>query len=170
MHANYAFRTRRMPHAWHHHRHQQQHQQVFIYNALHWLHCISLQWIALLHCVALHCIALIALHCIRTCLESFVGYAEISQWPLDVITRLHAHVLMNAFTFAFADDMFGICCEICRISQWPLDCTTRIHVHVRDRKTHRTDIKTQRETTRTTDRQTRALVYVSAVLALSVSC
>ena len=61
-----------------------------------------------------YCIALIALHCIRTCLESFVGYPEISQWPLDFITRFHAHVLRNAFTFAVAYDMFGIFCEICR--------------------------------------------------------
>ena len=74
---------------------------------------IALRCIAL-HCVALRCIALLALHCIMTCLESFVGYPEISQWPLDFITWFHAHVLMNAFTFAFAYDMFGILCEICR--------------------------------------------------------
>ena len=43
-----------------------------------------------------------------------MGYPEISQCPLDFITRFHAHVLMNAFTFAFAYDMFGIFCEICR--------------------------------------------------------
>ena len=61
-----------------------------------------------------YCVALHWLHCIRTCLESFVGYPEISQWPLDFITRFHAYVLMNAFTFAFAYDMFGTFCEVCR--------------------------------------------------------
>ena len=48
------------------------------------LHCIAL--------IALHSIALIALHCIMTCLESFVGLAEINQWPLDFFTRIHVHV------------------------------------------------------------------------------
>ena len=118
MHAKHAFRSRTMQHAWHHHRHRQQHRQDIIYNALRWLRwlrCIALQWIAIaLRCIALHCIALLALHCIMTCLESFVGVPEISQWPLDLITRFHTHVLMNAFTFAFAYDMFGIFCEICR--------------------------------------------------------
>ena len=27
-----------------------------------------------------------------TCLESFVRFAEINQWPLDFITRIHVHV------------------------------------------------------------------------------
>ena len=67
-----------------------------------------------LQCIVLHGIDCIPLHCIRTCLESFVMYPEISQGPLDLITRFHAHVLMNAFTLAFAYDMFGIFCEICR--------------------------------------------------------
>ena len=98
-----------MHQAWHHYKHQQQHQQDIIYNALHCIDCIALNCI-----IALRCIALIALHCIRTCLESFVGYPEISQWPLDFITRLHAHVLRNAFTFAVAYDMFGFVCEMCR--------------------------------------------------------
>ena len=75
------------------------------------MHCID--------CIVLNCIMALLrcwhwLHCIRTCLESFVGYPEISQWPLDFITRFHAHVLMNAFTFAFAHDMFGIFCKISR--------------------------------------------------------
>ena len=83
IHARHVFCTSRMPHAWLHHRHQQQHRQVIIYNSLHSLHCITL----LHYCIALHYIAavrgiaLIALHCITTCLESLVGYSEISQWP-----------------------------------------------------------------------------------------
>ena len=81
---------------------------------LHWLHCIALNCITALRCIALHW-----LHCIRTCLESFVGYPEISQWPLVFINRLHAHDLRNAFTFAFAYDMFGIFCEICRNQSMP---------------------------------------------------
>ena len=119
MHAKHAFRSRTMQHAWHQHRHQQQRQrrhylQCIALIALVALHCVAMNCIIALRCIALHCIALLALHCIRTCLESFVGYPEISQWPLDFITRFHAHVLMNAFTFAFAYDMFGIFCEICR--------------------------------------------------------
>ena len=43
-----------------------------------------------------------------------MGYPEISQWPLDIITRCHAHILRNAFTFAVAYDMFGIFGEIYR--------------------------------------------------------
>ena len=111
----------------HHHEQQQQDQQNIIYNALYCialialiaLHCISMNCIIALrcialHCVALHCIVLLALHCIRTCLESSVGYPEISQWPLDFITRSHAHVLRDTFTFAVAYDRIGIFCEICR--------------------------------------------------------
>ena len=61
-----------------------------------------------------------------------MGYPEISQWPLDFITRFHAHVLMNAFTFAFAYDMFGIFfVRFAEINQWSLDLITRNHVHVR---------------------------------------
>ena len=113
MHAKHVFRPRTMQHAWHHHRHQQQQQ----HRQRHYLQCIAL---VAFHCVAmncivaLRCIALLALHCIMTCLESFVGYPEIRQWPLDLITRCHAHVLRNAFTCAVAHDMFGIYCEICR--------------------------------------------------------
>ena len=29
---------------------------------------------------------------LMTCLESFVRFAEINQWPLDVIARIHVHV------------------------------------------------------------------------------
>ena len=58
-------------------------------------------------------------HLLMTCLESFVGFAEISQWPLDCIIRFHVHVLRNAFTFAFPYDMFGIFCEICRNQSMP---------------------------------------------------
>ena len=117
MHANQVFWTRRMPHAWHQPKHQPTTPASHYVQcmALHSLHCIALLHCVALHCcIALHCIALIALHCIRTCLESFVGYPEFSQWPLDFITRFHAHVLMNAFTFAFVYDMFGIFCKICR--------------------------------------------------------
>ena len=90
-----------------------------------------------------------------TCLESFVGYPEISQWLLDFITRFHAHVLMNAFTFAFAYDMFGIFCEICRnqsmVPRFPLDFITRIHVHEGDLLVRGIDKDRDRQTD--TDRQ-----------------
>ena len=32
------------------------------------------------------------LHLLMTCLEYFVRFAEINQWPLDFITRIHVHV------------------------------------------------------------------------------
>ena len=49
---------------------------------------------------------------------------------LDFITRFHAHVLMNTFTFAFAHDMFGIFCGICRNQPMAPRFYYRFHVHV----------------------------------------
>ena len=121
-----------------------------------WLHCI------VLHCFALHCIALIALHCIALwhVWIFFVGYPEISQWPLDFITRFHAHVLMNVFTFAFAYDMFGIFCDICgNQSMTPRfyysdSCTCERPPCERQRQRQRqTDTDRQSDTDRQTDRQ-----------------
>ena len=31
-------------------------------------------------------------HLRMTCLESFVRFAEMNQWPLDFITQIHVHV------------------------------------------------------------------------------
>ena len=93
-------------------------------------------------------------HLLMTCLESFVGLAEICQWPLDVITRFHVHVLRNAFTFAFAYDMFGIFCEICRNQSmaprfyYSDSCTCERPPFERQRQRQR-----QTETDRQTDRQ-----------------
>ena len=137
-----------------------------------------------------------------TWLESFVGFPEISQWPLDFITRFHVHVLRNTFTFAFAYDMFGFLCELsrnqsmaprfyysdsCTCERPPFERRDKDRDRQRqtdnqrqiDRQTEGdresqtgrlTDIKTQRETTRKTDSQTEALLYVSPFLALSVPC
>ena len=107
MHANHAFRAGRMLNAQEHYKRQQQDQPDIIYNALHCialialiaLHCNDLHYCIALRCFALHCIALTALHCIRTCLESLVGYPEISQWPLDSITRFQ-HCIIALCCFA----------------------------------------------------------------------
>ena len=99
-----------------------------------------------------------------TCLESFVRFAEINQWPLDFITRIHVHVRDLLLRDRDKD----------RNGQRQTDNQRQI-----DRQTERdresltgrlTDIKTQRETTRKTDRQTKAFVYVSPFQALSVPC
>ena len=109
--------------------------------------------------LCLHCIGSIALHCIMTCLESFVGLAEISQRALDLITRFHVHVLRNAFTFAFAYDMFGIFCELCRNQSmaprfyYSDSCTCERPPFGRQRQRQR-QIDRQSETDRPTDRQT----------------
>ena len=129
-----------------------------------------------------------------TCLESFVGFAEISQWPLEFITRFQPHVLMNAFTFAFASDMFGIFCEICRNQamaprfNYSGSCTCegppfeRQRQRQRQRQTDRqretekvrqenshTSRHKERQQERQTDKQ-KHFLYVSPFLALSVPC
>ena len=148
---------------------------LFTMHCIDCIDCIALQWIALLHCVALHrialhCIDCIALHCIRTCLKSFVGYPEISQWPLDFITRFHAHVLRNAFTVAVAYDMFGIFCEICRNQSlarrfyYSDSCTCE---RQEDTQTSR---HTERQQERQTDKQKHCYMSHPFSLSLSVPC
>jgi hypothetical protein len=99
------------------------------------------------------------LHCIMTCLESFVGFAEISQWPLDFIIRFHVHVLRHAFIFAFAYDMFGFFCEIYRKQSmvpriyYSDSCTCERPPFERQRQRQRqTDTDRQSETDRQTER------------------
>ena len=124
------------------------------------MHWIALNWIALiaLHCIELHyCIALHWLHCIALHYDMFgiffAGFAEISQWPLDFITRFHVHVLRNAFTFAFAYDMFGVFCEICRNqSMAPGFCYSDSCTCGRQHDTH-TSRHTARQQERQTDKQ-----------------
>ena len=101
------------------------------------------------------------MHYIRTCLESFAGYPEVSQWPLDVIiTRFHAHVLRNAFTFAVAYDMFGIFCEIFRNQSmaprfyYSDSCTCERPPFERQiQRQRQTETDRQSETDRQTDRE-----------------
>ena len=99
-------------------------------------------------------------HLLMTCLESVVGFAEISQWPLDLITRFLVHVSRNGFTVAFAYDMFGIFCEICRNQSmaprcyYSDSCTCERAPVDRQRQKQR-QIETDRhsETDRQTDRE-----------------
>ena len=99
-----------------------------------------------------------------TCLEFFVRFAEISQWSLDFITRIHEHV----------KDLLLRDREKDRYRQRQTDNQRQIDRQTeRDRESQTgrlTDIKTQRETTRKTDRQTEALLYVLPFLAFSVPC
>ena len=99
-----------------------------------------------------------------TCLESFVRFAEINQWPLGFITRIHVHVRDLLLRGRDKD----------RDRQRQTDNRRQIDRHTergRESQTGRlTDIKTQTDTARKTDRQTEALLYVSPFLALSVPC
>ena len=103
-------------------------------------------------------------HLRMTCLESFVRFADINQWPLDFINRIHVYV--RDLLLRGRDK--GRDRQTYTDNQGQIDRQTE-----RDRESQtgrHTDIKTQRETPRKTDRQTKALLYVSPVLALSVPC
>ena len=93
-------------------------------------------------------------------LESCVRFAEINQWPLDVITRMHVHVRDLLLRGRDKD----------RDSQTQTDNQRQIDRQTeRDRESQtgrHTDIKTQRETTRKTDRQTNK----SIAICLTLSC
>ena len=157
--------------------------------ALHWialLHCIAL---IALHCIAVwHVWNLLwdlpksanaprfyySVSCtcpekcvyIRICLWHvwicFLRFAEINQWPLDFITRIHVHVRDSLLRDRDKDRQRQT------DNQRQIDRQTERDIESQTGR--RTDIKTQRETTRKTDRQTEALLYVSPFLALSVPC
>ena len=101
----------------------------------HCIDCMALNCI-----IALRCIALIALHRIRTCLESFVGYPEVSQWPLDFITPFQHCIIALLHCVALhciaciAWHRIRTCLESFvgypEISQWSLDLITRFHAQV----------------------------------------
>ena len=108
------------------------------------------------------------LRLLMTCVESFVRFAKINQWPLDFIIRIHVHVRDLLLRDRDKDRDRQRHTDRQTDNQRQIDRQTE-----RDRESQtgrRTDIKTHRETTRKTDRQTEALLYVSPFFAPSVPC